>query len=167
MKLSNLRIERRNGMSCLTCDMNAQFTDVNQIWFSVPTEHEKYLTDDVYDAFMVAAIYPAMFYNENVEIEGKVSRRLYFNITRYVPSVVKAYRPEMHQVEFTVKGYATAKQEEKGVGTGFSAGVDSFSTVVDHFANEDMPEYKISSLFLFNVGSHGGGGDGARQMCEE
>ncbi len=163
MKLANLRIERRDGMSFLTCDMDAKFTDVNQIWFSVPTEHEKYLTDDVYDAFMVAAIYPAMYYNELVEIDGNVSQRLHFNISRYVPSIVKAYRPEMHEVAFNVKGYANAKQIEKGVGTGFSAGVDSFSTFVDHFVNEDQPEYKISSLFFFNVGSHGGGGEGARQ----
>ena len=163
MKLSNLRIERKDGMSYLICDMEAKFTDVKSIWFSVPTEHEKYLTDDVYDAFMVAAIYPAMFYNEGVEIDGNVSQRLHFNITRYVPSIVKAYRPEMHNVQFKVKGYANAKQIEKGVGTGFSAGVDSFSTFVDHFVHEDQKEYNISSLFFFNVGSHGGGGDGARK----
>ena len=162
MKLSNLRIERRDGQSYLTCDMKAKFTDVNEIWFSVPTEHEKYLTDDVYDAFLVASIYPAMFYNEDVEIEGNVSQRLHFNVTRYVPSIVKAYRPEMHDVKFAVKGYAEAKQIEKGVGTGFSAGVDSFSTFVDHFVNESQNEYRISSLFFFNVGSHGGGGEGAR-----
>lgn len=163
MKLSNLRIERRDGMSFLTCNMEAKFTDVKEIWFSVPTEYEKYLTDDVYDAFMVAALYPAMYYDENVEIDGDVSHKLYFNITRYVPAVVKAYRPEMHEVKFKVKGYAKAKQIEHGVGTGFSAGVDSFSTFVDHFVDEKDDAYKISSLFFFNVGSHGGGGEGPRQ----
>lgn len=163
MRLTNLRIERKEGMSYLICDMEAKFTNVKNIWFSVPTEYEKYLTDDVYDAFMVAAVYPAMFYNEDVEIDGNVSQRLHFNITRYVPSIVKAYRQEMHQVQFNVKGYAYAHQIEKGVGTGFSAGVDSFSTFVDHFVNEDQKEYKISSLFFFNVGSHGGGGEGARK----
>lgn len=163
MKLSNLRIERREGISYLTCDMDAKFTDVKEFWFSVPTEFEKYLTDDVYDAFMIASIYPAMFYNESVEIEGMVSEKLYFNLTRYILSVVKAYRPEMHDVTFTVKGFAKAKQIEKGVGTGFSAGVDSFTTFVDHFVHEDLQKYKISSLFFFNVGSHGGGGEGARK----
>ncbi len=163
MRLSNLRIERRDGISFLTCDMEAKFTDVKQIWFSVPTEHEKYLTDDVYDAFLVASIYPAMYYNESVEIDGNVSQRLHFNVCRYVPAIVKAYRPEMHEVAFKVKGYTRAKQTERGVGTGFSAGIDSFSTFIDHFVNEDQPEYKISSLFFFNVGSHGGGGERARQ----
>lgn len=163
MKISNLRIERKEGYSYLICDMNAKFTTVNSIWFSVPTIFEKYLTDDVYDAFMVATIYPAMFYNEDVVIEGNVSQRLHFNLTHYVPSIVKAYRPTMHEIRFKVGGYAKAVQIEKGVGTGFSAGVDSFSTFVDHFVNENQKEYKISSLFFFNVGSHGGGGEGARQ----
>ena len=163
MKLGNLRIEHRGGYSYLVCDMEAQFTDVKEIWFSVPTDFEKYLTDDVYDAFLVAALYPAMYYNEDICIDGNVSKKLYFNITRYIPSIVKAYRNEMEQVYVKVKGFANAKQIEKGVGTGFSAGVDSFSTFVDHFVDEKDSEYRISSLFFFNVGSHGGGGEKARQ----
>lgn len=163
MNLSNLRIDRREGMSFLTCDMEAEFTNVKSIWFSVPTDHEMYLTNDVYDAFLVAALYPAMYYKEDITIDGKVSPKLYFNITRYIPSIVKAYRKEMEQVAVTVKGYAKAQQIELGVGTGFSAGVDSFSTFVDHFVDENEPEYRISSLFFFNVGSHGGGGEKARQ----
>lgn len=163
MKLYNLRIERKEGTSFLICEMDAKFTNIKSIWFSVPTEFEKYLTNDVYDAFMVAILYPAMYYGEDVVIEGYVSQKLYYNLTRYVPAIVKTYRSEMYDVEFNVKGFANAKQIEYGVGTGFSAGVDSFSTFVDHFVNEKEEAYKISSLFLFNVGSHGGGGEGARQ----
>ena len=163
MKLGNLRIEHKEGYSYLICDMEAKFTEVKEIWFSVPTVYEKYLTDDVYDAFFVAVLYPAMYHKEDINIDGNVSKRLYFNITRYIPSIVKAYRNEMEQVDVKVAGFAKARQIEKGVGTGFSAGVDSFSTFVDHFVDETDPEYKISSLFFFNVGSHGGGGEKARQ----
>ena len=163
MKLGNLRIEQKEGYSYLMCDMEAQFTDVKEIWFSVPTVFEKYLTDDVYDAFLVASLYPAMYYKEDISIDGNVSKKLYFNITRYVPSIVKAYRNEMEQVDIRVAGFANANQIEQGIGTGFSAGVDSFSTFVDHFVDEKDTEYKISSLFFFNVGSHGGGGEKARQ----
>lgn len=163
MKLGNLRIEQKDGFSYLVCDMEAKFTDVKEIWFSVPTVNEKYLTDDVYDAFLVAMLYPAMYYKENICIDGNVSKKLYFNITRYIPSIVKAYRREMEQVDVKIKGFANTNQTEKGIGTGFSAGVDSFSTFVDHFVDEKDPEYRISSLFFFNVGSHGGGGEKARQ----
>lgn len=162
MKLGNLRIEHKDEYSYLVCDMEAKFSDVKEIWFSVPTVFEKYLTDDVYDAFLVASLYPAMYYKEDICIDGKVSKKLHFNITRYIPSIVKAYRNEMEQVDIRVAGFANANQIEQGVGTGFSAGVDSFSTFVDHFVDEKDTEYKISSLFFFNVGSHGGGGEKAR-----
>lgn len=167
MKISNLRIERDDVFSYLTVDVECEYTTNNKLWFSVPKEFDDYLTDDVYDTFMVAALYPAMYYHENIEIEGCVSPRLHFNMTRYIQNVVKSYREEMTYVDIKVSGYKTARQIRKGVGTGFSAGVDSFATFVDHFVNESNPDYKISDLFFFNVGSHGGGGEKARKKYLE
>ncbi|MEE1177890.1 MAG: hypothetical protein U0K71_12865, partial [Paludibacteraceae bacterium] len=144
MKISNLRIERDDVFSYLTVDVECEYTTNNKLWFSVPKEFDDYLTDDVYDTFMVAALYPAMYYHENIEIEGCVSPRLHFNMTRYIQNVVKSYREEMTYVDIKVSGHKTARQIRKGVGTGFSAGVDSFATFVDHYVNETNPDYKIS-----------------------
>ncbi len=163
MRLSNLRIERRDGMSFLTCDMEAKFTDVKKVWYSVHQEHEDWLNIDVYDSFLIAALYPAMYYNEEITVNGNVSERLYFNIKNYVQDIIRAFHPEFRKTKVTVLGYSNPKQEAKNVGTGFSAGVDSFSTIYDHFERECDDNYKISSLFFFNVGSHGGGGEIARQ----
>ena len=167
MKISNLRIEGKGEFSYLTVDVESKYTKANRLWFSVPVEFKEYLTDDVYDTFLVAALYPAMFYNENIEIDGEVSSRLYFNMTHYIQNVVKNYRSEMHNIDIKVKGFKSAKQIRRGVGTGFSAGVDSFTTFVDHFVKESNPVYKISDLFFFNVGSHGGGGEKARKKYLE
>ena len=41
------------------------------------------------------------------------------------------------------------------IGTGISCGVDSLSTLYDHFIKEDDEDYKINALFLFNCGTHG------------
>lgn len=167
MRISNIHKEYKDGFAYLTVDVKAEYTQKNKLWFSVPQEFESFLTDDVYDAFLVAAIYPAMYYNEPIEIDGNVSPRLYFNVIHYIQNVVKSYRPEMHYVSVTAKGFASPKQIECGVGTGFSAGVDSFTTFVDHFVKEKNPDFKISALFFFNVGSHGGGGEKARKKYLE
>lgn len=164
MKISNLRIERHDGQSFLTVDIEAKYTSANTLWFSVPSEYEGWLTDDVYDAFLVAAIYPSMFYNEPIEIEGPVSHKLYFNCSRYIQHIVKAYRPEMHLVNISTNGYKQAAKQQTLVGAGFSAGIDSFATFIERFENEQDEEYKISALFFFNVGSHGGGGDNAEKV---
>ena len=57
----------------LVCDIDCPFSQSKQLWFSVPEQYGDWLTDDVYDAFMVAMLYPAMYYNEEIEIEGCVS----------------------------------------------------------------------------------------------
>lgn len=163
MKLSNLRIEHREGMAHLTCDMDAKFTEVKEIWFAVHDGYTDWLNTEVYDSFLVAALYPAMFYGEDIEVEGKVSKRLFFNIKNYVQDIVRTFHPEFRFATITVEGYACVNQDGKNVGTGFSAGVDSFSTIYDHYERETDESYKISSLFFFNVGSHGGGGEIARQ----
>lgn len=163
MKISNLRIERHEGLSYLTVDIQVSYNANKKLWFSVPTEFEDYLTDDVYDAFLVAALYPAMFYGEDIIIDGKVSHKLYFNCSRYMQHVIKAYRPDMNLVNIKIGGYANAHKEATLVGTGFSAGIDSFVTFYDHYETESDPDYKINTLFFFNVGSHGGGGEGARK----
>lgn len=43
MKIYNLRIERKEGMSYLICDMEAKFTDVKTVWYSVHQEYEDWL----------------------------------------------------------------------------------------------------------------------------
>lgn len=156
MKISNLRIENRNKRSYLTADVVCGFSKENTLWFSLE-EHEGHMfSDDVYDAFMLAALFPCMYYNEPIEIKGAVSKELYYNLVRYVYSIIQAFRPEMHRVEIKVDGFAIAKQnKEKIVGTGFSGGVDSFATIVEHYINEPEDEYRLNHLFFFNLGQYG------------
>lgn len=164
MKLSNIRIERGvivrdrivKPQAMVICDMEAQFTTVSQLWFSVDDENFSTLTDDVYDAFLIAAIYPAMYYGENIEICGNVTKRLYINLVHYIVPIVHAYRPNYFIPQIRVQGFASArKADHLYVGTGFSGGVDSFSTLKDWFFDCKDEDYKISHLFFFHVGQYG------------
>ena len=158
MNISNLRIERRDGYSYLTVDISTQFTPTqyNKLWFSVPSQYEDWLTDDVYDAFLVAVLYPAMYYKEDIEISGDVTKRVYYNIVSNVTAIVKMYDNSFRVPKITVSGYAKAKKGDVlHVGTGFSGGVDSFSTLYDHYFTTDDPDYKIDTLFFFHIGQYG------------
>lgn len=164
MIISNLHKEFREGFAYLVADVKAKFTQNNKIWFSVPEEFGEWLTDDVYDAFLVAFLYPAMYYNEPLEIEGNVSPKLYDNIKNYIPSIIQTYRKGFSNLQLKVAGFAKCKKTQNLSGTGFSAGVDSFATFIDRYERESNPDYKIKALFMFNVGSHGGGGEKARKV---
>lgn len=162
--ISNLRKEKCDDSVRVICDVDCSYTKVKELWFSVPVEYGNWLTDDVYDAFMLAMLYPAMYYKEDqIIVKGNVSEKLHFNLSRYVQSVIMAYKPIMKPVEITVNGYQNACNIHNGVGTGFSAGVDAFTTLYDRYEKELNPNYKITTLFFFNLGSHGGGGERARR----
>src|SRR5699024_5784357 len=45
--------------------------------------------------------------------------------------------------------------DSDGVGTGFSGGIDSFSTIFERYEKEDVENNKINTLVMLNVGSHG------------
>lgn len=82
----------------------------------------------------MAAIYPAMYYNEPIEISGVVSKKIYHNVVNYVMAIVKDFAPSFHKVPIIVEGFKNASKNEKlHIGTGFSGGVDSFSTLQRSF----------------------------------
>ena len=164
MKISNLRIVRKDNFSYLTVDVNCSFSNNHELWLSVPCEYENWFSTDVYDAFLVSAIYPAMYYNEPIEIEGNVSPRLLFNVKNYVRYAIKAYRDDMHFVDISVAGTAIAKQANEHVATGFAGGIDSFTTIIDRLEEEKNPTRQLDTFMCFNVGSHGGGKSGAREL---
>ena len=162
MKISNLHLEHAMPFEYgylqtrIICDIESNFTDVKHLWFSVDEHYSDWLTDDVYDAFLVALLYPSMYYGEDIEICGNVSKRLYYNIMQYVQGVVLAYDDSFHRVDVKVQGFANAKKVGLlHVGTGFSGGVDSFSTLRDNFFNMTDVDYKIDKLFFFHVGQYG------------
>ncbi len=147
----------------IVCEIDTPFARVNQLWFSVPEKFGNWLTDDVYDAFMIAMLFPAMYYNQDLRIIGHVSEKLYDNVTHYVQHCENAYLPYLNKINVIVDGFSNTEKLDHMVGTGFSAGIDAFATLYDRYVLEQKDSYRISALFFFNVGSHGGGGDKARE----
>lgn len=162
IRISNLRLEHSvpfeygNPQTRVVCDMKADFTEVNQFWFSVDDKYGDWLTDDVYDAFLVALLYPAMYFGEDIEIIGNVSKKLWHNIMHYVQGIILAYDGNFHKINIKAQGFSNAvKKDYLHVGTGFSGGIDSFSTLNDNFFHTDDSDYKVDVLFFFHVGQYG------------
>ena len=166
IRVCNLRKEHLlESEECrIVCDIECTFSQSKQLWFSVSEQYEDWLTEEVYDAFLVAMLFPAMYYAEDIIIDGCVSEKLYDSITHYLLHCEKSYLGYLStQVSITVAGFANVTKKVHLIGTGFSAGIDAFSTLYDRFELEQNPHYRISALFFFNVGSHGGGSDRARR----
>lgn len=156
MNISNLRKEEREGKIYLICDMRCSFSSEKELWFSVDKQYADWLTDDVYDAFLVEAIWPAMCYHEDIEIEGEVSEILFFHISSYLLKVILDHRPHYKIPKIHVSGFKNAETCTTNiVGTGFSGGIDSFTTIYDRFIRENQYRFKLNALFFFNIGQNG------------
>ena len=160
IEIKNLRIEdTKDNWSRVVADIvffNMENPcNENTIWFSTRRENRDMLSDKSYDAFFLVPLYLAMYYKQDLHICGKVSKRLYKNVMTYIQTILCEFSNHLSKVNVFVDGYTDAVGGGHIVGTGISCGVDSLSTIYDHFIKENDDDYKINALFLFNTGTHG------------
>jgi len=102
--------------------------------------------------------------SEDIEVKGAVSEKLYFNLIHSYMKIMQLVLPELKMVNIDAERLDNGKNAkcEGAVVTGFSAGVDSFCTVYDHYYNA-TPAYKITHFVYNNVGAHGAYNSSKRQ----
>ena len=131
---------------CADISLNGRGTT---LWFGVDRQQEAYLCTGRSDAFVMALLPTAMRGGHDICCQTPMSRRLHYQLEQYlIPTLSSAgelYRP------VAIHGPVTDLPVEhvRGVGTGFSGGVDSLYTVMTHGADSDFP---LTHLALFNVG---------------
>ena len=125
------------------------------LYFEVDQSNADMLADDTYDAFVLVPLYLAMYHKQDLHIRGNISKKLYNNVKWYIPKILCDFWDALSPVKFTVDGFTSVKRNGNLIGTGISCGVDSLSTIYDHFIKETDPDYRINALFMFNCGTHG------------
>lgn len=120
--------------------------------FSVEKRYGEYLTNEVYDAFVVALLYYALATEQDIVCAGEVSSRLLLALNEeLLPYLCKASGIK------SISVYADERLEPLPagtcVGTGMSAGVDSLYTL-QRYGFENTPKtHRITHLTNFDVGS--------------
>ena len=143
---------------------NNTYLAAPNIWIAVKDEYAYMLSDDVYDAFMLVPLYLGMYFKDDVYIHGCVSKRLYKNIMNYLQRILCDFSDDLSRIDIHVDGFKIADGEPEIIGTGISCGVDSLTTIYDHYVNENDPDYRINGLFFYNCGSHGKYGEKSEQL---
>lgn len=159
LTISNIRKEQHGEWTRLVVDIDfgelkTPFTE-KTMYFAVKNENADMLTDETYDAFVLVPLYLAMYFHTDLHICGKISKQLYQNVKWYIQTILCDFSDELSKVNLIVDGFTYIKEKGTLIGAGISCGVDSLSTIYDHFVNEQDPEYRINSLFIFNCGTHG------------
>jgi hypothetical protein len=136
-----------------------------RLWYSVPHCYEEYLRRDRLDPFVLGLLLLGMKDGEDIHVDGVMSEKLCYNLTNYYIRMLRILMPALHRIEVVPEQLEGATSGRgRGVGLGFSAGVDSFSALADHFLDPVPVGYRVTHLFFNNVGSHGVGG---RRLFED
>jgi len=127
------------------------------LWFSMDERYRPYLTTEKCDGFLVGLLLLAMRLGEDVHLEAPVSAKLLYNLQNHYIRLLRIQIPALHSITIVPTAFDTGDSHEcRGeVVTGFSAGIDSFCVLADHFHGSPPPGYRISRLVFNNVGSHG------------
>jgi len=147
MKLSNLKIFEKDNFGHIECLVNN-----NKAWLKFNKLYLSY-AQNTYDGFLVLILLVAMKNNENIEIDGIISYKLYHNITTYLMSLIQILHPTFHIIKINCKGFDYGTNyNNSGIGCGLSCGVDSLSCLEDYYFN-DCKTFKLTHVTNFYVGA--------------
>ncbi len=127
-----------------------------EFWFALPEDYaDAFVFPDCSNCFLFGLLYFAMRLGYDIRIMGTISPKCLQNIQREVMPIMSAFRPCIQPVKIEVES-TKVFAEGKYVGTGFSAGIDSFATIVCNLRDHSVfSEDKLTHLFFFNSGTHG------------
>jgi len=154
MKISKPELILQNDK--LFYRVNVHFCEKNEtLWFSLNKEYAD-LVSDRSDAPLVALLIPAMLHGEDIIIEGTISEKIFFNLSGPYQEVLKIIIPTLHLIKIIPSEVQPAHQMGDGVVMGFSAGIDSFCALMDHYYSDVPKGFRVTHLLFNNVGSHYG-----------
>lgn len=135
-----------------TAIVNFLNTD-EDLFFKIDNKYADWVTTKS-DPLLIALLIPAMKANEDIKVHGKISKKLYNNLDNIQDLLIKVI-PVLSKINVDAELIEESKQPYKNVLTGFSAGVDAFTTFDDYYLNTKY-DIKITH-FLFNNLTYGKG----------
>lgn len=158
MKISQPKIT--NNKQDIIYSVEVDFSKGNETLFYCLDAEYANLISSRSDAALAALLIPAMTYGEDIYISGTVSEKLYYNLSVTYQKILKIILPSLQLINIYADDIQPANGNPSGVATGFSAGIDSYCVLADHYYQKHIaPGFRTTHLLYNNVGSHGQGGE--------
>ncbi|MFA5041080.1 MAG: hypothetical protein WC464_05555 [Bdellovibrionales bacterium] len=131
-----------------------------KLWFEFPAEYAGMVSLGTCDSFLLSVLAMAVQRGLNIEIEGALSSRLYYNTINYTLPLLYNFLTDPKKIEIKAQRLTREQWGGAGVFTAFSGGIDSFCTIIEHTGSKVPPEYKVTHFLFNNLGGHGKGAVG-------
>ena len=146
--------EKDNQVYLISHIVNSSSNYENDYYYMSEVEYGNYFCDKVADAFVVGLLIPAIMSGQHIRIKAPMSEKLYYNLCHTVIfALSKALN--LPEIKIIPEDLITTDFHPEGVGTGCSLGIDSFSTIIEHTADNCPSSYKLTHLAFFNTGAYG------------
>lgn len=133
------------------------------VYYDFPAEYANFVSaKSCYDCLMITMLPMAIKKGEDLIIKGKVSEKLYHNITRYMIPLIKTVVTNCDKnCNIIVNGLINKKiNTGEAVGCGLSCGGDSLACLEDYYFDENCPSnYKLTHV----TNLHSGGSNNIKQ----
>lgn len=136
-----------DGKTRLCAELNIN-SAVQTLYFEVDKQWKQYLVTENSDAFVLGILEKAMKNSWDICFEQPMSEDMYYGLSCYTIPVYARNFDMFHKILLRGKTTIHTPTSEGKAGTGFSAGVDSFYTVLKHLNNKDCPNHNITHLLL-------------------
>ena len=120
-------------------------------WFEVPKEYGQYLCTERSNSFVLAILEYAMYLDCDIRCEVPLDESLHYQLVNYC-NIIADNLEYRSRITINTPFDSDRIESVGGVGTGFSAGVDSFYSVLKHL-NSDEHSYKLTHLVIANNGA--------------
>ncbi|MDQ0613771.1 hypothetical protein QF046_001412 [Microbacterium sp. W4I4] len=153
METSPPRRDEIDGRVRVTTDVGGRAP----LWFSVD-ELFGDLVSDRADHVLIALLMPAMKEGLDLHVGGTVSDSLLHYANADLQRLLRMEHPDLSVIQVTADAPVAPAPRAAGVATGFSGGVDSFSSLAEYLWGDDVPQsLRVTHLLNNNVGAHGHG----------
>jgi len=149
-------ITEKYGRSRVSCKIESDgFPD--NLFFEVQTSGLCNLNLSEPNWALVSLLYPAMLSGRDLIIEADISQQLFHAAQGDIQGLLRACDARLKDIRITSGLAPIPQQRTTGVATGFSAGIDSFTTL-SLYTGDKVPEsLRINCLTVHNVGAFGRG----------
>lgn len=156
IRIEQPRIETKENYTYVSSHIvdEVQGIDMNA-WYRADLEYGKYFNEDVLDAFVLPMVLCGIKYQEDIEVDGFISEKLYYNIKNNLIYTLSIPFHSKQLIDVRCKGTKVMNYSPIAVGCGCSLGVDSFSAMLRHMSDDCPASFRITHLTNFNIGAYG------------
>lgn len=149
-----LRKEDKRGIEVSCALEGASFPP--RLTFHLPHDTAHTVDVDQPNWAAMALLYPAMLTGQDLVVEADLSPLLLYNMRNDLMALMRNYEPRLKPIRIEAGiSSDTGPRPGREIMTGFSGGVDSFSTLKLYSRPEVPPSLRMTALAVFQVGALG------------